>query len=260
MRFFRTLHFLSVDVVLGALLFQCLLTTIFLPSQLPPIHVSVALAFVVWTIYLVDRLIDNQKPIHNSALHDFHSRHSFAIKCLIFGNILILFTIIIYLPKYIIINGVLIGFLVLVYWVFLIFGFFERIKFIKEISTAIIYTLGVSLYVCLNIGDSNLVKIQLIIGLLFLLALQNLVLFTLISNSGLRKDLMLRCVEGIFICLWLAILFFTQLSVSLLLPFLLTFVINLWIHYISGGKQWAWLGEIAFLSPLFYYLYAIIST
>jgi hypothetical protein len=46
----------------------------------------------------------------------------------------------------------------------------------------------------------------------------------------------------------------------MLLPFLLTFVIHLWIHYISKSKQWAWVGEIAFFSPLFYYLYAIIST
>lgn len=260
MRFFRTLHFLSVDVVLGACLFQCLLTTIFLPGQFPPLSVTVALAFVVWTIYLVDRLIDNQKPILNSALHDFHFKHAFAIKCIMVGNSLILLTLFLYLSKYLIINGMLIGILVLIYWAFLVLGFFKRIKFIKEISTAIIYALGVSLYVCLNIGDSDLINLLFIIGLLFLLVLQNLVLFTLLSNLDLRKDFMLRCVEVIFICLWLAILFFTHLSAFLLLPFLLTFVIQLWIHYISTSKQWAWVGEIAFLSPLFYYLYAIIST
>lgn len=260
MRFFRILHFLSLDVVFGACLFQCLLATIFLPSQFPPFIVSIALAFVVWTIYLVDRLLDNQRPRLNSALHDFHGRHASRIKGVIFVNILILSTILIYLPKYLIIAGMWVGFLMLVYWVFLIFGIFERIKFIKEISTSIIYTLGVSLYVCLNIGDSNLINVALIIGLFFLLVLQNLVLFTLLSNSGLSRDFMLKCVEGIFICMWFAILVFNHVSVFLLLPFLLTFVIHLWIHYISKTKQWAWVGEIAFFSPLFYYLHAIIST
>ncbi len=260
MRFFKTLHFLSVDVVLGACLFQCLVTTIFLPGQFPPSQVTLALAFAVWTIYLIDRFIDNQKPILNSALHDFHLKHVHKITCLIVGNILILFTLVIYLPKYLIINGVLIGILVLVYWAFLVFGFFKRVHFIKEISTAIIYTTGIFLYIFSNALESNIVLLALMVFLFFLLALQNLVLFTFLSNSGIERDLMLKCIEGMFICLWLAILFFTQLSVFLLLPFLLTFVIHLWIHYISISKQWAWVGELAYFSPLFYYLYAIIST
>lgn len=260
MQFFKTLHFLSLDVVLGACLFQCLVTTIFLPGQFPPPLVLFALGFSVWTIYLIDRLIDNQKPILNSALHDFHYKHTFTIKSIISVNILLVFVIVIYLPNYLISKGMLIGVLVLVYWAFLIFGFFDRVHFVKEISTAIIYTLGISLHVCLNIGASNLSNFLLITGLLFLLALQNLVLFSMLSRSGLEDGLMLRCVEIVFICLWLAVLFFTQLSIFLLLPFLLTFVIHLWIHYISASKQWAWLGEIAFFSPLFYYLYAIIST
>jgi len=150
MRFFKTLHFLSVDVVLGACLFQCLLTTIFLPGQFPPFSVTLALAFAVWTIYLVDRLIDNQKPILHSTLHDFHLRHAFKIKYLIIANILILCILVTNLPKYLIINGLLIGFGVLVYWALLIFKFFDRVKFIKEISTAIIYTLGIFIYVYLN--------------------------------------------------------------------------------------------------------------
>jgi len=96
--------------------------------------------------------------------------------------------------------------------------------------------------------------------LFFLLALQNLVLFTSLSNSELKGDSTLIGIEVMWISLWLALLFFTHLSIFLLLPFLLTFVIHLWIHYISKSKQWAWVGEIAFFSPLFYYLYAIIST
>jgi len=260
MRFFKTLHFLSVDVVLGACLFQCLLTTIFLPGQLPPLLVMLALAFSVWIIYLIDRLIDNQKPILNSSIHDFHLRHAFKIKCLIIGNLLILLSIIIYLPKYLIINGILIGFFIIAYWALMIYGFFDRIKFIKEISTAIIYSTGIFLYVYLNEWEVTFVILILMTFLFFLLVLQNLVLFTLLSNSGLKGEWILKAIEVFFICLWLGILFFTNLSVFLLLPFLITFVIHLWIHYISKSKQWAWLGEIAFFSPLFYYLYAIIST
>lgn len=260
MRFFKTLHFLSIDVVLGACLFQCLLTTIFLPGQFPPPQVTLALAFAVWTIYLVDRIIDNQNPVSNSALHDFHLKHAGAVKCIIVGNILILIASLIYLPKYLIINGILIGILVLIYWAFLVFGFFKRVHFIKEISTAIIYTTGIFLYVFLNTLESNIVLLALLVFLFFLLALQNLVLFTLLSNSGINGELMLKCIEVLWAGLWLAILFFTQLSVFLLLPFLLTFVIHLWIHYISTSKQWAWVGELAYFSPLFYYLYAIIST
>jgi len=100
MRFFRILHFLSIDVVLGACLFQCLLTTIFFPGQFPPYQVSAALAFVVWTIYLVDRVIDNQNPVSNSALHDFHLKHAGAVRFIIVGNILILIFLFTYLPKY----------------------------------------------------------------------------------------------------------------------------------------------------------------
>lgn len=222
--------------------------------------VTLALAFAVWTIYLVDRFIDNQKPVLHSALHDFHLKHVHKIKYLIVGNILILLYLIIYLPKYLIINGMLMGILVLVYWAFLIFGIFKRVKFVKEISTATIYTAGIFLYVFSNALNSNIVLLAPMVFLFFLMALQNLVLFTCLSNSELNGESMLIGIEVLWISLWLAILFFTHLSIFLLLPFLLTFVIHLWIHYISKSKQWAWVGEIAFFSPLFYYLYAVIST
>jgi hypothetical protein len=260
MRFFKTLHFLSVDVVLGACLFQCLLTNIFLSGQFPPLLVTLALAFAVWTIYLVDRFIDNQNPVLHSALHDFHLKHVHKIKYLIGVNMLVLLFLVTCLPKYLIINGVIIGILVLVYWAFLIFGFFKRVKFVKEISTAFIYTAGIFLYVFSNASNSNILLLALMVCLFFLLALQNLVLFTCLSNSELKGELTLIGIEVLWISLWLAILFFTHLSIFLLLPFLLTFVIHLWIHYISKSKQWAWVGEIAFFSPLFYYLYAVIST
>jgi hypothetical protein len=260
MRFFKTLHFLSLDVVLGACLFQCLLTTIFLPGQFPPLLITLALAFAVWTIYLVDRFIDNQNPVIHSALHDFHLKHVHEIKYLIGVNMLILLFLVTCLPKYLIINGLLIGIFMLVYWAFLIFGFFKRVKFSKEISTAIIYTTGIFLYIFSNALESNMVLQVLMVFLFFLLALQNLVLFTCLSNSDLTGESMLIGIEVLWIGLCLALLFFTQLSIFLLLPFLLTFVIHLWIHYISKSKQWAWVGEIAFFSPLFYYLYAIIST
>lgn len=249
-----------MDVVLGACLFQYLLTTIFLSGQFSPLLVTLALAFAVWTIYLVDRFIDNQKPVLHSALHDFHLKHVHKIKYLIVGNILILLYLIIYLPKYLIINGMLMGILVLVYWAFLIFGIFKRVKFVKEISTATIYTAGIFLYVFSNALNSNIVLLAPMVFLFFLMALQNLVLFTCLSNSELNGESMLIGIEVLWISLWLAILFFTHLSIFLLLPFLLTFVIHLWIHYISKSKQWAWVGEIAFFSPLFYYLYAVIST
>ena len=116
------------------------------------------------------------------------------------------------------------------------------------------------LYVYLNEWEAPFVLLILMTFLFFLLALQNLVLFTLLANSGLKEDFILKGIEGVFVCLWLAILFFSHLSVFMLLPFLITFVIHLLIHYISKNKQCAWLCEVAFFSPLFYYLYAIIST
>ena len=260
MRFFKTLHLLSLDVVLGACLFQYLITAIFIPGQYPPLLVTFALALIVWTIYLVDRLIDNQKPVDNSILHDFHLKHACKIKYLIGCNIILISFIIIYLPIYLIIYGLGIGFLMLVYWTFLILGFFDRFKYIKEISTAFIYTLGIFLYAILNWVEGSILVIVTIMVLFFLLALQNIVLFTLLSKKNLGEDLTLRCVEALFICLWMAIFYFTPISIFLLLPFFITFVIHLWIHYISKSKRWAWLGEVAFFSPLFYYIYAIIST
>jgi hypothetical protein len=257
MRFFITLHFLSLDVVLGACLFQSLLTTIFLSGQFPPLWVTLALAFAIWTIYLVDRFIDNQKPVLHSALHYFHLKNVHKIKYLIGVNMLVLLFLVTCLPKYLIINGILIGILVLVYWAFLIFGIFKRVKFLKEISTALIYTAGIFLYVFSNTSNVNMVLLALMVFLFFLLALQNLVLFTCLSNSEITGESTLIGIEVMWISLWLALLFFTHLSIFLLLPFLLTFVIHIWIHYISKGKQWAWVGEIAFCSPLFYNLYAI---
>jgi hypothetical protein len=259
MRFFKTLHFLSLDVVIGACLFQYLVTSMFMEGQFPPFVVTLALAFSVWTIYLVDRFIDNRKPIAHSVLHDFHLKHITKITYLIVCNILSLLVIIIYLPKYLIINGFCIGFFILIYWALLIFGLFDRVRFLKEILTALIYTIGIFLYVFLNVDQVSFLFVSILV-LLFLLAFQNLILFTLLSKSELKRDFLLICVEVICICLWFAIFSFAQLSIFLLLPFLVTFVIHLWIHYISKSKQWVWLGELAFFSPLLYYLYAIIST
>lgn len=260
MRFFKTIHFLSLDVVIGACLFQCLLTSIFLDHQIPPPAVTISLAIVVWTVYLLDRLIDIQKPVIKSPIHDFHLRYTLYIKWIIGFNLIFLFFLIKYLPNYLIKGGVAIGFIILIYWVLLILRFFERIKYVKELATACIYTAGISLYIAMNIKEFSFLSFALLVILFFLLVFQNLILFTLISAGESSENNLLCYFEISIMAYWIFVLIFTQIAIIFLIPFLLTFVIHLWIHYISTSKRFAWLGELAFFSPLFYYLYAIIST
>lgn len=260
MRFFKILHFLSLDVVFGACLFQSLLTTIFLDHKYPPLMVTISLAFVVWTIYLVDRLIDNRKPILGSLLHEFHHRYAQEIKYVISFNIVFLMFIIKYLPKYLIIGAIVIGLFLLIYWGLMVLGLFGNFKHIKELSTAGIYTAGVFIYVYLNMFEASRLILLAMVFLVFLLVLQNLVLFTLLSQADRSKNIFLKFIELLFFGCWIFNLFCSQINIFFLLPFLITYLIHLWIHYISTSKKVAWLGEIAFFSPLFYYLYAIIST
>lgn len=246
MRFFKVLHFLSLDVVFGAILYACFFQIILVHSW-PSYSECIVLGCAVWFMYLLDRWIDNRRVVRDD-LHRFHLRYKRWMQVLM----LVLLACIVYLlPKIPFVEikfGFALGVGMLVYWILIQIPLFFPCK---EVFTATLYTSGVSLIAFSHTGFI-FSFVTLWIGL-FLLVLLNLGLFSWLEyNSNSRRPVnILFIVSGAYL---LGYSFYSQ-DWFICAIFLGTWGIHGWIYYFRARLANRWLGEIAFFSPLIYLLY-----
>ncbi|MFL0161579.1 hypothetical protein [Aquirufa salirivi] len=263
MRYIRIAHLLSLDVVWGTLAFQALFHVIFL-HELPSFPEQISMTCAVWSIYLLDRMIDRKKGLHQDERHLYQSKHVFVLQLILLVLLVLGGLSMLYLAPRLILFGVGLSAIMLIYWALWFGGLLSRIPFMKEFMTAIIYTLGVGASTWYRIPWSFFAL--LMATMMFLLVLQNLGLYTLWEREevGSMKSIpsskrILLGVEVLFLVLYLGMLFYFDEKIAFM-PFAITFAIQSWIHYFSKNKLASriW-GELAYCSPILYFAYEFFS-
>lgn len=248
MRFFKIVHFASLDVVIGVVMLHAMIYHVLI-SQWPAWEYDLLLANSVFLIYGIDRQIDNYSQRTRDELHIFHAQYRlFLIGFMVIAmliNVLLLFRI----GLNIICLGIALLLVLGVYWLAWIKEVFGQFWGLKELITAMIYCLGVFLTAGVFSGLSWL-WLQLFMAL-YLLVVFNLYLFTWIEQGG-------KCIYVQWVALvsgaWLIGLVFLRVNPLLVSLLSLTWGIHVWIYYFRAHVQMRSLGELAFFSPLIYIL------
>jgi len=246
MRYFKIVHFLSLDVVFGAVAMNDVLYQYFLGS-LPPWQFDLTLAISVYLIYGIDRQIDNYTSEIRDELHAYHEKHQVVLRRIIIFLGIYLGMLLMWVEFPIIKFGIGLGIAILLYWLGWVKHVFERFWGFKELLTAGIYSLGVALPTMVFAPYSNILVASVLE--IFLLALMNLSLYTLIEEGGSTRVWMTCCIFTLLVMIALGVI---GLSLSLLSLFLFIWGIHVGIYYFRASKPERYVGDLAFLSPLIY--------
>jgi hypothetical protein len=246
MRFIRNL---SLEVVIGAVLYQCFLYQVYFHA-IPSYPEMAILALVVWFLYLLDRQIDNLfQPVQDER-HRLHLYKSPLIRILL----VILGVSILCLLPFQRLEVLFAGFSVLLF--ILLYGYAWHKRWLrseKELFTALLYAVGVGLVVWVREPKSILLVLPLIA-----LAYQNLCYFNLMESPSHFYAGRLRKTEWILVGLLSGIYAATQ-EIFTVLPFLVTFGITFVLSRLPFSEEKRLLGDMAFWSPLIYLFYGIFS-
>ncbi|MHA8107417.1 hypothetical protein [Aquirufa sp. 5-AUSEE-100C1] len=246
MRYFKIVHFLSLDVVFGAVAMNDVLYQYFLGS-LPPWQFDLILAISVYLIYGIDRQIDNYTSETRDELHAYHEKHQVVLRRIIIVLGIYLGMLLMWVEFPMIKFGLGLGVAILLYWLGWVKHVFDRFWGFKELLTAGIYSLGVALPTMV-IAPYSLILVECVLEI-FLLALMNLSLYTLIEEGGSTRLWMTCCMLTLLFMIALGII---GVSFSLLSLFLFIWGIHLGIYYFRASKPERYVGDLAFLSPLIY--------
>jgi hypothetical protein len=248
MRYFKIVHFLSLDVVFGAVAMNDVLYQYFLGS-LPPWQFDLILAISVYLIYGIDRQIDNYTSETRDELHAYHEKHQVVLRRIIIVLGIYLGMLLMWVEFPMIKFGIGLGIAILLYWLGWVKHVFERFWGFKELLTAGIYSLGVALPTMVIAPYSNIL-VAFVLEI-FLLALMNLSLYTLIEEGGSTRVWMTCCILTLLVMIALGVI---GVSLSLLSLFLFIWGIHVGIYYFRASKPERYVGDLAFLSPLIYLL------
>jgi len=218
-------NLLSLDVVLGAMagmLFFSDLLDVDIPDS-----AYFLLGMAVWSIYTWDHLMDARSALDmpQSPRHQFHQKYfrfllPLVFSCILIGCVLLFFSEEL---KFLLTPGIVLGAVIVVWMGFLkITG--TKVSWLKEISTALIYVLGISLAPFVSL-DFDLVdqNFYIFAFIYFLAALVNLLMLSfldaeedqkdgfgsvlvLIPKAGLKNLILLLAITGIGILVVLAII------------------------------------------------------
>lgn len=246
MRLYRILHVSSLDVVFGAIAMQAMLWNMLVGGRQPWAE-QVVLGVSVWIFYLADRQLDNIIHRPTDAIHLFHDRFQWFIRGLIgvllccLGYLMALLSVdLIHLGICLTIGMVLYG-SVLKYW--------DHIWLPKELFTSLLYAAGLFLPSYAAGKFSGLLFIHVV-----LLALMNLSLFTWLEGHLKFRMLFIGIQLALLVFLPFIFWVFTwKLAVCLAI----IQGIHVGIYYFSPNLQYRWIGELAFLSPVLYFVYEL---
>lgn len=262
----KKLHLLSFDVVLGAIIGNIMFWK--LPDGNGEIDAitPIVLAACTWIIYIIDRILDNLKPLSNQTVrHAFHEKYKKQL--LVFVSFLALtsITLLYFLPTQTIRLGFFLAIPLVIYF-FLFFKF--KINYIKEPFTAFFYTAAVSGTALVNQSNQNLINYVLALGL-FCVAFQNLLIFSLFeiyedkgrenlaSKIGRKPTivaiiLLFLLIINSFVVLYSSstayqakcLICIGSMSVVLLL-------ITFFPEYFLKNDRYRWVGDVVFFIPIF---------
>jgi hypothetical protein len=169
-RVYRLVNLLSLDVALGAII-----TALFFAKQVSaPVRIYgiAALGLTVWIIYTVDRLMDVRHLSQPAASerHRFHQKHFNILKIVVIAAIVMVCILMVFIRPVVLVGGLILAPIIMMYLLLQ-----NKIP-IKELTVAMLYSLGVLLPAWPGSWKLMLL-IAGLIGQLFLIALTNLLLF-----------------------------------------------------------------------------------
>ena len=182
MEMYRYIRWLSLDIVLGAVVLLHYLGNFY--SVTFPASVYLALASAVWLIYTLDHLIDARKvESPTSDRHRFHKKHLRTLQKASMMVLMVALVNVFFLPEVIIRNGTLLasactGYLLLV--------FLSRKRWVKEFWVALIYAMGIFL-APFSMGQMGGWDVFLL-SQLILIAFLNLIIFSFYDHELDQHD------------------------------------------------------------------------
>lgn len=180
---YRLLNLLSIDIAIGAI--GCGLYFAWVLQVLIRPYAVASLGITVWIIYTADHLLDAWKVKGRASTerHRFHQDHFRTLVALIVIVTVIDFVLIFFIKRPVLFAGLYMIAIVAVYLLF-----HSKLKFFKEVFVALVYCLGV-LLPSLTVTDVSLTgKHYLLIASFFLVALINLLLFSLFDRKNDEQD------------------------------------------------------------------------
>jgi len=141
---FLILHYLSIDVVVGAVLSSIMFWKMPDGYGQPNTLVLVVLAICTWIVYIFDRLLDNLKTAPQDKRHQFHFDNQYYLQVVIIVLGFLAFFLVFFLPKPVIVFGIAFSCLLLLYFRVLQKKTTASVyHYYKEIATALLYSMPV---------------------------------------------------------------------------------------------------------------------
>ena len=265
MVFLKTLHYLSLDVVVGAVASSWMFWKI--PDENGAVNLPsiLILGICTWIVYIIDRLLDNLNSEPQDTRHQFHFQHQYYLQIGIIILFFIASILALFLPRNIIYFGVALSILILIYF----YTLQKKSKsanyqYFKEIFTSFIYSLCV-------VGSAFSAKINLdwqayLAGFIFfLLVHQSILIFSFYESQAYPETKNLAKKLGKTNCTYLilGVLAFSAISIfftdNLFLQKIFftetlmascSVVIYFFQEKLAKNENYRWLGEMVFWLPL----------
>ncbi len=226
------------------------------------------LGSTTWVLYILDRLLDLRiYPQDHTARHQFHFTHQYNLQITLIALVVLNGVLLFSLPEAVVWYGVILAVCVGFYfWILNRFFRNNKAQWVKEPTTAICYTLAVVGTALVSKPSINL-SAWLLAGVFFLIALQNLLIFSYfefkqsaeIENmvSIIGEKLSKKLIHGITSAsVFLGILFFANgteyvnyfAGIMLLMALGLSFLIAI-PDWALRNDRYRWLGDGVFLLP-----------
>lgn len=263
--FLKTLHYLSLDVVLGAVASSWMFWKIPDGNGVANLPSLLILGICTWIIYILDRLLDNLKSEPEDARHQFHFQHQYYLQVGIIILFLIAAILAFFLPRNVIYFGITLSILILIYFYILQKkSKSANYQYFKEIFTSAIYSICV-------VGSAFSTKPNLdwqafLAGFtFFLLVHQSILIFSFYESQAYptTKNLAKKLGKTNCTYLILGVLFFSIISIFLtdslflrkifLIESLMAFcsvLIYFFEAKLAKNENYRWLGEMVFWLPL----------
>ncbi len=249
MKFYKYIHFLSLDVCMGALCYQSLFY-FFQNGSIIPFRFQILLFCAIWMIYLIDRLIDVRIALIRDERHQFIFNHQFwvVLICIVLSTIGLYYVFQINQEQ--LAEGFSILLMMGVYWWAWIKKWFT-VWLSKDLLTALIYVLGV-LFPFSNANHPAFFALGI---LLFLTVFHHLKLF--LHVNGKKCETFLRLLEVLFLVGNLLFYVFYPTLIHFCIPLWITLGVQVIIHYFYPSERLRIWAELAYWSPLFVYIYEL---
>jgi len=245
----RFIKFSSLEVVVGAVLYQFFLSASYLHT-FPSLQEGVILALVVWLFYLLDRQVDNLYLPSQDKRHQFHVEQKRVLRFLMGVILVAILWILPFFSSVILLAGAMVAIAVALYGYFTYKGWLQQEK---ELCTAVLYAVGVGLVVWVR-------EPRAFLGVLALAALayQNLCYFALLEGQSVFYASRLRKSEWVIMGV-LSGMYASGQDFFLVLPFLVTFGITFLLSRMSLSEDRRIWADLAFWSPLIFLVYGFFS-